>query len=521
MLSPSRHKMPRSEENLAVNVLLIYPECPETFWSFKRALRLVERSALAPPLGLLTIASYLPSAWRIKLVDMNVTTLFKEDLRWADLAMVSAMSVQRTSAEKVIKLCREQAAPVVAGGPLFTVESERFPSVQTLFLGEAENCLPQFLEDWQSGNPRCFYSSQEFPDLQLSPIPSWELLDLRRYNQMSIQFSRGCPHHCDFCDVTTLFGHQVRLKSVPQILRELDHLYAIGWRQGVFVADDNFIANRRFVKGELLPALIQWRKGKESISFNTQTTIILADDPELQRLMVEAGFRMVFIGIETPEEKSLEECHKEQNQHRDLLSDVRAIHRSGLQIQGGFIVGFDHDSPTIFQQMFDFIQRSGIVVAMVGLLQAFPGTKLYQRLQQENRLKKELTGDNVCGYTNIIPKMGETLMTGYQSLLKQLYTPKKYYERIRTFLEEYKLPQNKVRIDLRILPRYGRAFFRILGRLGFRGKGTLSFWRLFKWVLWTRPRMLPLAMTMAAYSIHFQWICDHPARQGSPSADGV
>ncbi|MCX5970500.1 MAG: DUF4070 domain-containing protein [Coprothermobacterota bacterium] len=504
-----------------MNVVLVYPECPETFWSFKHVLGLIEKAAVAPPLGLLTIASYLPSSWHVKLVDMNVSKLSKEDLRWADLVMISAMSVQRASAKKVIDLCCELAVPVVAGGPLFAVESECFPSVQTIFLGEAESCFPQYLEELQGGHPQHFYSSKGFPDLQDSPIPTWELLNLRRYHQMSVQFSRGCPHNCDFCDVTTLFGHQVRIKSVPQILGELDRLYAIGWRQSIFVADDNFIANRHFVKRELLPALAQWRKGKEAISFATQTTIILADDPELRQLMVEAGFRTVFIGIETPEEKSLAECHKEQNRSRDLLSDVRVIQRSGLQIQGGFIVGFDHDPPTIFQQMFDFIQHSGIVVAMVGLLQAFPGTKLYQRLQQENRLKKDLIGDNVCGYTNIIPRMGETLLTGYQSLLRQLYAPKKYYERIRIFLKDYKPPQQSVRIDLRIVPRYSRAFLRLLGRLGFSGKGALSFWRLFNWVLLTRPRMLPLAMTMAAYGIHFQWICDLQSRQPSTSADGA
>jgi len=502
-----------------LNVLLIYPEYPDTFWGFKHALRFVEKKAVLPPLGLLTVAALSPTEWQKKLVDLNVRSLTNADLQWADLAMVSAMAVQRDSAASVIDLCHDAGLPIIAGGPLFLTEYERFPNVDTFVLGEGEDILPQLAEDIRHGKQERIYRSGQFPNIERSPIPSWELLDFRRYNQMSVQFSRGCPYDCDFCDVTVMFGRRLRMKSVPQILAELDRIYALRWRQGIFVADDNFIGNHRFVKSELLPALIKWRKGKEEISFNTQTTINLADDPELMQLMVQAGIHTVFIGIESPEEQSLEECHKVQNMNRDLLQSVKIIQKAGIQIQGGFIVGFDHDPPSIFQRMVDFIQQSGIVVAMVGLLEAFPGTKLYKRLKEENRLRNLPPGDNVCGWTNVIPKMGELLMSGYQYILKQLYSPPNFYQRIRTFLMEYRPPHYKVRFDLRVIPRYCRATLRVIGHLGFASKERSHFWRLFWWVLLTRPRLLPLAMTLAAYGVHFRKICElyigHPTHEPS------
>jgi len=392
------------KENL-LKILLVYPEFPDTFWSFKHALKFIRKKAGAPPLGLLTVAAMLPPAWEKRLVDLNVTSLTDKDLAWADYVFVSAMIVQRESAQAVIERCKAIGVKVVAGGPLFTMEHEQFPDVDHFVLNEAEETLAPFVRDLLAGQARRVYSSDEFPDIHQTPIPLWELANLKHYDTISIQFSRGCPFNCDFCNVTSLLGHYPRTKTAAQIIAELNTIYALGWRKSIFFVDDNFIGNKKQIKFEVLPALIEWRKGKTGMPFSTEASINLADDPELMKLMVEAGFDTVFVGIETPNEDSLTECSKSQNKGRDLVESVKQLQRAGLQVQGGFIVGFDHDSPSIFQQQIDFIQKSGIVTAMVGLLQAPLGTRLYERLQKEGRLLNEFSGDNVDGSTNIIPRM--------------------------------------------------------------------------------------------------------------------
>ncbi|HEY3291421.1 MAG TPA: B12-binding domain-containing radical SAM protein, partial [Anaerolineae bacterium] len=424
-----------------MNILLVYPEFPDTFWSFKHALKFIHKKAGTPPLGLLTIAAMLPTEWKMKLVDLNVTSLTQADLEWADYVFLSAMVIQRQSAQAVIEWCRKIGVKVVAGGPLFTMEHENFPGVDYFVLNEAEITLPPFLADLAKGQAQRVYATTEFPDIRETPMPLWHLADLKHYDTVSIQFSRGCPFNCDFCNITSLLGHRPRTKTAAQIIRELDSLYALGWRKNIFFVDDNFIGNKKQIKTEVLPALIKWRKGKSRMAFNTEASINLADDPELMRLMAEAGFDTVFVGIETPNVESLTECGKSQNKGRDLVESVKRMQRAGLQVQGGFIVGFDHDSPTIFQQQIDFIQKSGIVTAMVGLLQAPLGTRLFARMQSEGRVLDNISGDNVDGSTNIIPTMGiGPLREGYRRILSQIYAPKSYYERVRTFLREYKPP---------------------------------------------------------------------------------
>jgi radical SAM superfamily enzyme YgiQ (UPF0313 family) len=488
-----------------MKALLVYPEFPDTFWSFKHALKFIRKKATLPPLGLLTVAAMLPEAWEKRLVDANVTKLTDEDLAWADYVLISAMTVQRESARHIIKRCHEAGVKVIAGGPLFTIEPEHFPEVDHLVLNEAEITLPLFLEDLAAGTAKPVYTSSEFPDIRKTPIPAWELVDLKHYDTMCLQFSRGCPYNCDFCNVTALFGHRPRIKTAEQIIAELDALYDLGWRNGVFFVDDNFIGNKRYLKEELLPALIAWRKDKRGVPLNTEVSINLADDEELVRMMVEAGFATVFIGIETPDENSLAECNKKQNENRDLVEDVKRLQRAGLQVQGGFIVGFDHDTPSIFQRQIEFIQNSGIVTAMVGLLQAPPGTHLYERLKQEGRLLGKMTGDNVDGTTNIVPQMGiETLREGYKYIMEHIYSPKYYYQRVRTFLQEYQPPPIKVPLDFqRIL-----AFFRSIYKLGIVGKERRYYWGLLIWTLFRRPALFPLAVTMAIYGHHFQKICE-------------
>lgn len=488
-----------------MKILLVYPEFPDTFWSFKHALKFVRKKAGAPPLGLLTVAAMLPPAWEKRLIDLNVTDLTEKDLAWADYVFISAMAVQRESARATIQRCKAIGVKVVAGGPLFTMEHEQFPDVDHFVLNEAEETLAPFLLDLEQGWPRRVYSSTKFPDIHQTPVPHWQLVDLKHYSTISIQFSRGCPFNCDFCNVTSLLGHIPRTKTAAQIIAELDSLYALGWRSSVFFVDDNFIGNKKQIKAEVLPALIEWRKGKTGMPFNTEASINLADDPELMRLMVAAGFDTVFVGIETPNEDSLTECSKNQNKGRDLVESVKRLQRAGLQVQGGFIVGFDNDSPSIFQQQIDFIQKSGIVTAMVGLLQAPLGTRLYERMQREGRLVNEFSGDNVDGSTNIIPKMGlESLREGYREILSRIYAPKFYYERVLIFLREYRPPQIRVQLE----PQYILALWRSIYQLGIRGVERIHYWRLFFWTLFRRPRLFPLAITFAIYGFHFRQVID-------------
>jgi len=488
-----------------VNILLVYPEFPDTFWSFKYALKFVRKRASMPPLGLLTVAAMLPAEWNKRLVDVNVTNLTQSDLAWADYVFISAMVVQRDSAREIIARCQEAGVPVVAGGPLFTDEYEQFEDVDHLVLREAEATLAPFLADLERGEARRIYTTSEFPDIRQTPIPLWELADMDRYATMSIQFSRGCPFNCDFCNITTLFGHRPRVKTASQIVAELDRLYDLGWRGGVFFVDDNFIGNKKQLKAEILPALIEWRKDKVGMAFSTEVSINLADDDELIHMMVDAGFTTVFIGIETPNEASLTECKKNQNKNRDLIESVKRIQRAGLQVQGGFIVGFDSDPPSIFQRQIDFIQRSGIVTAMVGLLQAPRGTRLYERLKREGRILSEMSGDNVSGSTNIIPKMGlATLREGYRKVLDQIYSPRLYYERVKTFLQNYEPPRIRVHFEF----EYILAFLRSIYQLGIKGAERAYYWRLFFWTLFRRPKLLPLAITLAIYGFHFRQVCE-------------
>lgn len=487
-----------------MNVLLIYPEFPETFWSFKHALKFIRRKSAYPPLGLLTVAAMLPAHWSPRLVDLNVRKLTETDLAWADCAFISAMVIQRTSAQVTAARCREAGLTVVAGGPLFASEYDRFEDVDHFVLNEAEITLPRFLEDFENGRAERVYRTTEFCDIQNTPAPMWELLDLSQYGGMCIQFSRGCPFDCEFCNVTVLFGRRPRMKNAGQMIRELDDLYRLGWRGAVFFVDDNFIGNKTYLKTELLPALIRWRQGKKGMPFNTEASINLADDAPLMKLMVKAGFDAVFIGIETPEETGLAECNKIQNKNRDLVEDVHRIQRAGLQVQGGFILGFDSDTRSIFQRQIDFIQKSAIVTAMVGLLQAPPGTRLYDRLKRENRLTSVFSGDNVDGTTNIIPKMGlEALNEGHKKLMQQIYSPRLYYKRVRAFLREYDAPEIKVPLDRQRC----FALFRSGIRLGVLGSERVQYWKIMLWTFFRRPGLLPLAVTLAIYGHHFQKIC--------------
>ncbi|RKZ19040.1 B12-binding domain-containing radical SAM protein [bacterium] len=495
-----------------MNILLVYPECPDTFWSFKHALKFISKRATLPPLGLLTVAGMLPREWKKKVVDMNVEPLKDRDIEWADYVFISAMSVQKESAKKVISRCKKLGARVVAGGPLFTTGYEEFEGVDHFVLNEAEVTLPFFLKDLKAGNPGRIYTSNEWADLRKTPVPLWELIDMRKYASMCIQYSRGCPFNCEFCDVTLLFGRRIRTKTKNQIIKELEALYQQGWRGGVFVVDDNFIGNKYLIKKEILPAITGWMKERNyPFTFTTQASINLADDEELVKQMVEAGFTSVFVGIETPNEESLTECGKFQNKNRNLLECVRRLQRHGLIVQGGFILGFDHDPPSIFETLISFIQKSGIIAAMVGLLNAPRGTRLYNRLKKEKRLVAEISGDNTDLSMNFIPKMEyNVLLRGYRKVVQTIYSPEYFYRRLKTFLENFNFPWRR---KLHFHFYHLRAFFKSIWRFGIRSRERKYFWKLLLWTLVRRPVLVPIAFTFTIYGFHFRKIFEEAFRK--------
>jgi radical SAM superfamily enzyme YgiQ (UPF0313 family) len=488
-----------------VKALLIYPEFPDTFWSFRYALKFIHRKASSPPLGLLTIAAMLPQAWEKRLVDMNVESLKDDDLKWADLAFVSAMSVQKESVKEVIARCKAAGVRIVAGGPLFTTEYEAFGDVDHLVLNEAEITFPRFMEDFENGGAGRFYTTDQWADMRKTPIPLWGLINMKHYASINIQYSRGCPFNCEFCDITLLCGRMPRTKEKNQIIRELESVYASGFKGQVFFVDDNFIGNKKKLKEEILPAIIEWmERRRHPFNFNTQASIELSDHKDLMEMMVRAGFDVVFIGLETPHEQSLAECSKFQNKNRDLLASVRNIQKAGLEVQGGFIVGFDNDPVTIFDTQISFIQKSGVATAMVGILIALPRTQLYERLKKEQRLLNETSGNNTDFATNFVPRMDyDLLISGYKQVLSTLYSPKHYYERVRTFLREY-IPPRKKKKALRFRPNYIAAFFRSTIVLGVVGKERLHYWRLLFWTMFSRPRLLPQAVSLSIYGFHFR-----------------
>jgi len=488
-----------------MKILLVYPKYLDTFWSFKGVLKFISKKATHPPLGLLTVAAMLPKEWEKKLVDMNVTTLGDKDLEWADFVFVSAMSIQKASAKEVISRCKKMDIKIVAGGPLFTTGYEEFEDVDHFVLNEAEITLPPFLEDLKNGCAQHIYTSQELPDIQKTPLPLWDLIDMKKYAVMSIQYSRGCPYDCEFCNISVLYGRKVRTKNKTQIVGELEDLYSQGWRGDLFFVDDNFVGRKRKLKEEILPAIIEWMERKRHpFSFNTEASIDLSDDDELMQCMVKAGFTSVFVGIETVNEESLAECNKVQNKNRDLVACVKKIQKFGLQVVGGFIVGFDSDPPSIFERLSVFIQESGIVTAMVGLLNAPRSTSLYQRLVKEGRLLKDASGDNTDFSINFIPKMDyEILIKGYKRIITGIYSPEPYYKRVREFLREYRPSQKKA---FRFHFSYLGAFLKSILFLGIIERERVYYWKLFLWSLFRRPQLFHLALTFAIYGFHFRKI---------------
>jgi radical SAM superfamily enzyme YgiQ (UPF0313 family) len=486
-----------------MNILLVSPATPATFWSFKHVLRLASRKAAFPPLGLLTVAAMLPADWNLKLVDLDVTTLHDADIAWADWVFLSGMIVHTDSCRSVARRCAAKNRPVVAGGPLFTTGHDRFPEIPHFVLGEAEGLIADLVSDMIAGTVRARYESDQRPDLAVTPVPRWDLIRFRDYVMTSVQFSRGCPFDCEFCDIVVMYGRKPRVKSPEQVVRELDALVDAGWRDSIFIVDDNFIGHRTKAKA-LLRAMIEWRRRRRiRVPFTTEASLNLVDDEELLDLMVQAGFKRVFFGIETPVPESLAECSKSANTGRDLAAAVRTIQTAGIEVMAGFIVGFDSDQSNVFERQLRFIQETGIVTAMVGMLNALPKTRLFTRLTAEGRILRETTGNNLDGVLNFIPRLDrEVLLRGYRSLVRELYRPKVYYRRVRTFLKHYrKRGPRTTRSHSDIA-----AFLRSMWVIGVRSRGRRAYWSFFVRSLLLRPRKFGEAMHLAILGHHFRTV---------------
>lgn len=488
--------------------LLIWPKIPNTFWSFCYALQFVRKKASFPPLGLLTVAALLPAEWQKKVVDMNVAPLKDSDLQWADYVFISGMIIQRDSVKAVLERCRKFKRKVVAGGPIFTTGYKEFIHyVDHFVLNEGEATIPLFLNDLMRGEAKKIYMSGERPDIAKTPVPLWQLINFKDYANMAIQYSRGCPFDCEFCDITIMNGRSPRTKTNEQLVNELETLYKRGWRGGVFIVDDNFIGNKDKVK-KVLPGVIGWmHKRRNPFTFLTEASINLADDQELMRLMVKSGFYKVFIGLESPVVENLVECNKLINIKRNLVDDVKKIQQSGLEVMAGFIVGFDNDPVSIFERQIEFIQRSGVVTAMVSLLGALPGTRLYNRLKNEGRILKKWTGNNMDSCINFIPKMNTAaLRSGYKKIVKTIYHPARYYERVMTFIKEFK-PRRHI-LRSRLSREQALAFFRSLWYLGVVWRFRKFYWKLVFRTLFRYPAVFPQAIIFAIYGYHFQKISE-------------
>jgi radical SAM superfamily enzyme YgiQ (UPF0313 family) len=486
-----------------MKILFVYPQVSDTFWSFKHALRLVRRKAAFPPLGALTVAAMLPVFWEKRLVDLNVRDLYDEDLLWADYVFVSAMIAQKNSTRQVAEHCQRLGVPVVGGGPLFRAYPEEFAQFDSLVFGEAEALIHQVAKDMEEGRLERSYRASGFPDLDVVPVPLWDLINLNDYATMSVQYSRGCPFNCEFCDVIVMNGRVPRLKSNEQMLAELDALYCRGWRGSVFIVDDNFIGNKEKVKS-LLRAMISWQNSRgRRMNFFTEASVNLAEDPELMNLMVLAGFNKVFLGLETPVEDALRECGKSQNLKRSLSDSVSLIQSGGMAVMGGFIIGFDNDPPDVFQKQVNFIQKNGIVTAMIGLLTAIPGTRLHTRLEDEGRMLFNSSGNNTDleGSLNFVTRMDRTkIIEGYRWVMNSVYSPEMYYNRVLAFLRTYRPRATTYLANHDVV-----TFIRSLWYLGIvDNKSRNYYWRLLRKAFSGYNDSFGEIITMAIYGYHFR-----------------
>lgn len=483
-----------------MKILMVYPYYPDDFWAFKTALKFISRKASMPPLGLLTVAAMLPKEWITRVVDLNVRPLSDEQIAWADMVFVSAMLVQSTSAQEVINRSKAAGKIVVAGGPVFTNMAHLFTGVDCFVKGEAEVTLQPFLDDLAAGTLKPEYSSTLKPKLHDTLAPMWELIDFKDYAFMLLQYSRGCPWQCDFCDITGMFGRVPRVKKTEQMIAEFDNLYQAGYRGTIFLVDDNFIGNRLHVKEFLKEFAVWQRHHNYPFQLTTEASVDLADHEDLMLLMQQSNFSKVFLGIESVSQESLLGCHKDQNAKRDLVVVVKKVQSYGMQVYGGFIVGLDKDPPSVFDQLINYIQNTGVVNAMVGLLQAVPGTDLWNRLKSEGRLLEDSTGNNTSARLNFKPQMDkELLIAGYKRILSTIYSKKNYYRRIWTFIKHYQ-PTSKSRIKVREII----AVIKSSWHIGVVSNKRWLYWWLLAKTSFTKIKAVPVAIELAIMGLHFE-----------------
>ncbi len=487
-----------------MKVLLVYPEFPDTYWSFRHALSFEGKRSAFPPLGLLTVSAMLPESWERRLVDMNVRSLKRADVEWADIVFASAMIVQQESLKSVIKLSKTLGKRVVVGGPYVTTTLQALDGVDHVVLGEAEETLPEIIRDLENGEAKPVYAAPERPSMALTPIPDFKLADLKQYIAMSVQYSRGCPFNCEFCDIIEIYGRVPRTKSNEQMLAELDALRDTGWRGTVFIVDDNFIGNKKSVK-KLLPDLAQWQeRNGRPFTFLTEASVNLAEEDQLLDWMRTAGFNRAFLGIETPVEESLKEAQKGQNLRRDLLESVKKIQSYGIEVMAGFIVGFDNDPDDIFDRMINFIKESAIPLAMVGLLTALPNTQLWRRLSGEGRLLRESGGNNTHSDLNFVPRMDSTrLVEGYKSILRTIYDSREYYDRALECLKRVSQTSVKSQHGTSLFEEL-LVFMRIMMKLGVRDRYRMEFLRYLALTLAHHRGAFVDSMRLAAMGYHFR-----------------
>jgi radical SAM superfamily enzyme YgiQ (UPF0313 family) len=482
-----------------MNVLMVYPEFPDTFWSFKHCLRFHGKRSAYPPLGLLTVAAMLPARWITRVVDMNVRRLKDSDLDWADVVFFSGMMVQGPSMKGAIQRAKQRGRKTVVGGPITSAHDPAIAEADYIVEGEAEEIIPALVSDLEQGVAKPHYHAQRLPDLTTVPVPHLHLAELKRYSAMAVQYSRGCPFTCEFCDIIEIYGRRPRTKTPEQIAAELERIYTLGWRGPVFLVDDNFIGNKRNVL-QLMPHLVRWmRDHKFPFSLYTEASLNLAEDEGLLRLMREAHFTKVFLGIETPVEESLKETTKFQNLRRDLLESVQLIQSFGIEVMAGFIVGFDNDPPDVFERQIRFIREAAIPLSMVGLLTALPNTQLWRRLTAEGRLLKQSLGNNTMFDLNFIPRMNaQELLAGYRRILETIYSPGEYFQRTSAFLSKLGASARSPIVWADVL-----AVARSLWKQGLFSNYRKEYWKFLGQSLRRHRQHFDKAMTLAIMGHHF------------------
>ncbi|MBE9188951.1 DUF4070 domain-containing protein [Gloeocapsopsis crepidinum LEGE 06123] len=489
-----------------MRVLLVYPRFPKTFWSYEKILELVNRKVLLPPLGLVTVAAILPQEWEFKLVDRNIRPVTEAEWQWADVVVLSAMIVQKDDLLDQIREAKRRGKRVAVGGPYPTSvpqEAEK-AGADYLILDEGEITLPMFVEAIAQGKTSgTFRSNDEKPDVTTTPIPRYDLLEFDAYDSMSIQFSRGCPFQCEFCDIIVLYGRKPRTKSPKQLLAELEYLYSLGWRRGVFMVDDNFIGNKRNVK-LLLQELKVWQAEHQyPFRFNTEASVDLAQDRELMDLMVECNFDAVFLGIETPDEDSLQLTKKFQNTRSSLIESVQSITRAGLRPIAGFIIGFDGEKAGAGDRIVRFAEKTAIPTTTFAMLQALPNTALWHRLDKEGRLRGKDGNINQTTLMNFIPTRSlEQITREYIESFWQLYDPVKYLDRTyRCFLmlgaPKCKAPAKMPSwVDI-------RALLIVCWRQGIKRNTRWKFWHHLFSIIKNNPEVWDHYLAVCAHNEHF------------------